>query len=158
MGEEIFMKWDKDDLKVYYKSKEYVDTVCIPLAPISYEKEEEAVKLSNQYQSLQLLSTELERNYVGRMMLSPLYTYKKDKNMEMEIKRMNQWIHDFQADFKHVFLLTFDVNWRKQEKDLDGQLIWLPATSIEAQPTELTKKWIQEQISQISELIQSYWD
>ncbi|SER13046.1 Protein of unknown function [Gracilibacillus ureilyticus] len=152
------MKWDTIDLKTYFKSKEYVDTVCIPLVPLNLSNETDAIKFANYQQTIQIIAKEVERNFTGRVLLSPVYTYFSEGSYEAEQERINQWTElMFGEDFKHKFFLTFDLKWKKEEKGLDGTLLWLPASMIEDYQSEVTKKWIMDQKSQVSELIRSFW-
>ncbi|SHN19458.1 DUF2487 family protein [Gracilibacillus kekensis] len=152
------MKWQTKNLALYFQSQEYVDTLCIPLIPIELKNELEAIKLADQQKSLQLISDELERNFTGRIFLSPSYTYIKESDFDAESKRLNQWTSSLsQNKFQHIFFLTYDVNWKKYENNLEGSLIWLTANSIDDYQSDQTKNWIKSQINQISELIRSYW-
>ncbi|MGN8647064.1 DUF2487 family protein [Gracilibacillus sp. HCP3S3_G5_1] len=152
------MQWKKKDLELFFQSKEYIDTLCIPLVPLDLQTESEAIKLADQTKTLQIISDELERNYTGRIMLSPPYTYIRCTKYEQESAMLNQWTSMLSNNhFKHVFLLTYDVNWKKHEHLLEHHLIWLTATTIEDYQTKQTKKWVDEQVNQISELIRSYW-
>ncbi len=152
------MKWQPKNIALYYQSQEYVDTLCIPLIPIELKDESEAIKLADQLKSLQLISDELERNFTGRIFLSPSYTYIKGNDFDAESKRLNQWTSCLSHNrFQHIFFLTYDVNWKKHENNLEGSLIWLTANSIEDYQSDQTKKWIKDQTNQISELIRSYW-
>ncbi|QGH34784.1 DUF2487 family protein [Gracilibacillus salitolerans] len=152
------MRWKKEDLELFFQSKEYIDTLCIPLIPLDLQTESEATKLANQNTSLQIISDELERNYTGRIMLSPPYTYIRSTNYEKESSILNQWTSMLSNNhFKHIFLLTYDVNWKKYERLLENNLIWLTATTIEDYQSNQSKKWVNEQVQQISELIRTYW-
>ncbi|WP_228275587.1 DUF2487 family protein [Gracilibacillus oryzae] len=152
------MKWEADDLPKYFEAKEYIDTVLVPLIPIQLSNEADSLKLANYQKTLQIIAREAERDFAGRMLLSPVYTYVQAASYQKEQERINQWIQLlFKEDFKHVFFLTFDVKWKKEEKGLDGTLLWLPGTVIENYQSVLTKKWINEQTSQLNELIKSFW-
>ncbi|WP_058307591.1 DUF2487 family protein [Gracilibacillus massiliensis] len=152
------MKWQPKDISLYFQSQEYVDTLCIPLIPIEHTNESEAKKLADQQKSLQLISDELERNFTGRIFLSPSYTYIRGNDYEVESKRLNQWTSSLSNNrFQHIFFLTYDVNWKKHENIIGGSLLWLTANSITDYQSDQTKQWIKDQINQISELIRSYW-
>src|SRR5699024_195384 len=101
------MKWESNDLELFYQSKEYIDTLCIPLIPIKLDSESTDLKLANQKQTMQILVNELERNFTGRLLLSPIYTYMYETNYESEAKRLQHWTSQMAGDnFKHIFLLT----------------------------------------------------
>lgn len=152
------MKWETKDLELFYQSKEYIDTLCIPLIPIQLKTESTASRLAFQKQTMQILVNELERNFTGRLMLSPIYTYLYDNDYESESERLQNWTSQLAGDsFTHIFLLTNDVNWKKQEACLKGNLVWLTAPHIDNINSDQMKQFIVEQTNQISELIKSYW-
>ncbi|MFC4404360.1 DUF2487 family protein [Gracilibacillus xinjiangensis] len=152
------MKWDAADLPTYFEAKDFVDTVCIPLVPVKLSNKEESVKLASNQQTLQIIAKEVERNFTGRVLLSPTYTYIQNESRQAEKERLNQWVEImFKEDFNHIFFLTFDLKWKKEEKGMNGTLLWLQASTLENHQTETTKKWIQEQTSQVNELIRSFW-
>ncbi|MFC4387652.1 DUF2487 family protein [Gracilibacillus marinus] len=152
------MKWQASDLSTYFQSKEYIDTLCIPLIPVSISNESDSIRLANYKRTLDILSNELERHFTGRIMLSPTYSYQAKSDINMEKKRLNEWIKEMSNDsFSHVFFITFDVLWKKEEKELDGTLIWIPANRIDDYQSDETKRWINQQTEQISELIRSFW-
>ena len=152
------MKWESGNLELFYQSKEYIDTLCIPLIPIKLDSASTDSKLANQKQSMQILVNELERNFTGRLLLSPIYTYLYETNYESEAERLEQWTSHLARDnFKHVFLLTNDVNWKKQESHLSGNLVWLTAPMTDDIRSDKMKEFIKDQTTQVSELIKSYW-
>lgn len=152
------MKWETKDLELFYQSKEYIDTLCVPLIPIQLNSESTALRLAYQKQTMQILINELERNFTGRIMLSPTYTYLYDNDYESESNRLQTWTSQLAGDsFHHIFLLTNDVNWKKHENHLDGNLLWLTAPSIDTINSDQMKQFIADQTKQISELIKSYW-
>ncbi|UOQ47587.1 YpiF family protein [Gracilibacillus caseinilyticus] len=152
------MKWTSTDLEVFYQSKEFIDTLCIPLIPLDLANSADVHKLANQKTSLQIISDELERNYTGRIMLSPTYTYVRGTDFQIECDRVNQWTSNLSGDhFQHIFLLSYDVNWKRFERDLAGSFVWLAAPSIDDFKSEHAQKAISNQTNQLSELIESYW-
>ncbi|WP_163537649.1 DUF2487 family protein [Gracilibacillus sp. YIM 98692] len=152
------MKWEKEAVKVYEEAKEYVDTLCVPLSPISLKNAEIASRLANQNKSIHILANELERQYMGRIFLSPGYIYSQSSNFEEEVSKLNQWVKAiYQKEFPHIFYLTYDVKWKKVESYLDGTLIWIPASKIEDYQSRQAKEEIQNQMHQISELIRTFW-
>ncbi|UOQ85870.1 DUF2487 family protein [Gracilibacillus salinarum] len=152
------MKWTSADLETFYQSKEFIDTLCIPLIPVELANSSEARKLANQKTSLQIISDELERNYTGRIMLSPAYTYLRGTDFQTECDRVNQWTsHLSDGHFQHIFLLSYDVNWKRYERELAGSFVWITAPMIEDFKSEQAQKAISDQTDQLSELIESYW-
>lgn len=152
------MKWVKNDIEKYVEAKEYVDTVVIPIQSFQLSDDTQLVKDTFAGEVLSIYANEIEKELSGRVLLTPAYTYNKTTDLEIEVQRLNNWIKDIKEQpFKHVFLLTLDMNFKKVEKDLDGNLLWFPGL----QPTDLQSQeavqMIRSQIEQISELIRSYW-
>lgn len=153
------MQWNRKDIQLFFQSKPYIDTLLIPLDPIQLLTESESAKLADQTKTLQIISDELERQFMGRILLTPSYTYIYNRDYQQEIQRLNDWTSMLSNEhFQHIFFLTHDVNWKKHERLLNGNLIWITSTSIENFQSDYTKKWVGEQVSQISELIGSYWN
>ncbi len=74
------MKWQPKDIALYFQSQEYIDTLFLPLIPVELNHESEAIKMADKQRSLQIVSDELERNFTGRIFLSPAYTYIRGTN------------------------------------------------------------------------------
>src|SRR5690625_7074518 len=118
------MKWNKIDLERYLESKEYVDTLLIPLFPFQLSLDQDIAKMAFQSEVLAILLNELEKELTGRVMLSPAYHYLNSETKDNEIERINGWIQDAKTQpFTHVFLVTFDTGWKKREGSLNGSLL-----------------------------------
>ncbi|WP_173916307.1 DUF2487 family protein [Halobacillus sp. Marseille-Q1614] len=151
------MLWTKNDLKIYLAEKEYVDTVFIPLVPFDPASDKNMEKEAFQNEINQVFAHLLEKEFKGRILLSPSYHYLTGEQ-EKEVDRLNHWVDSYKKQpFEHVFLFTLDPKWKKYERQLEGQLLWIPGLgSGDLQSTE-TKSFIKEQAGQVSDLIQAYW-
>lgn len=152
------MRWLKEDVEKYVQAKEYVDTVVIPVLPFQLSQDNQLVTDTFAGEVLSIYANEIEKELSGRLLLTPIYTYNKSSQIEQEVSRLNEWIADIKTQpFEHIFVLTLDLNLKKQERALDGELLWLPGLK----PTDLQSQeavqMIRSQIEQISELIRSYW-
>lgn len=152
------MKWTKSDVEKYVEAKEYVDTVVIPVQSFQLSKDDRLIKDTFAGEVLSIYANEIEKELSGRLLLTPTYTFNKQSDIKQEVARLNEWIADIKEQpFEHVFLLTLDLNLKKEEQALDGNLLWFPGL----QPTDLQSQeavqMIRSQIEQISELIRSYW-
>lgn len=153
------MKWVKSDLLQYKSSKEYVDTLFIPLVPFQLSNDKTYGKDAFQREVLSLFSNEVERELTGRVLLTPNYNYVSSKMTDdEEVTRLNEWIqHCNTQPFLHTFLVTFDTAWKKYEREIDGTLLWLPSLdSVELESKEV-QSIIKGQAKQIVELIRTYW-
>ncbi|WP_085992040.1 YpiF family protein [Oceanobacillus senegalensis] len=152
------MQWRKKDISQYLKAKEYIDTVIIPLMPIHMSDDQVIERDSFQNEVLTVFTNELERELSGRTMLIPSYHYIKKTEIENEKNRLNGWVENMKEQpFTQIFLITYDSRWKKIERELDGTLIWLPAIQTGDLQSKELQQMIREQVSQIVELIRSYW-
>lgn len=125
------MKWTSVDLQKYDQAKEYIDTIIVPLAPFQIGALEASAKNADQYDVLTLFARELEKELMGRIMLTPIYTYITSAEKLQEAERINEWTNHFKEQpFKQVLYISFDPSWRKIANDLEGEFIWLPTASL----------------------------
>lgn len=158
MEESSLMKWRQDDVNKYITAKEYIDTALLSLLPFHILKDDEISKQAYQSDVLQIFADELERELSGRTMQIPPYTYLHHTDKQQEVSRLNTWIKEIETQpFKHTFLITFDMGWKKYERQLEGQLIWLPVIQVDHIHDNELKRWMHENVKQVSELIRSYW-
>lgn len=152
------LKWIKADLEKYLQEKKYIDTLLVPLLPISFSNDPELTNLAYKTNLLTTLSNELERELAGRLFQTPPYFYLEGTERSKEIERLNEWIMDAcKQPFKHTFIVTHDMSWKKDEQALTGTLLWLPSlTSVDPQADEY-KTFIRSQVEQLVEFIRSYW-
>ncbi|WP_181348252.1 DUF2487 family protein [Thalassobacillus sp. CUG 92003] len=147
----------KADVEQYVEAKEYIDTLVIPLIPFEPSKDADFITTSFQVELTHIFTRAIEKEYRGRIFLGPDYYYLKG-SLDEEIARLNQWVEQFEKQsFQHIFLFTVDSKWKKVEKDVNANLLWVPGLKqADLQSTE-TQSFIQEQARQITELIQAYW-
>lgn len=152
------MKWFSEDLKKYVQAKEYIDTAIIPLQAFHLSQDATLEKDSFQREVLSIYAQEIEKELSGRMLLTPTYNYLKFAEIDQEVYRLNEWISNIENQpFKTIFVMTFDNSWKKIEKELNCNLLWLPGIKSGNIKSEETIKLIRSQVEQISELIRSYW-
>ncbi|RCW64923.1 DUF2487 family protein [Saliterribacillus persicus] len=152
------MEWKQKDRERYQEAKEYVDTIFIPLLGIDDIASNQAQDWLEQADAIQVISKEIERHYTGRVFLYPTYTYHVKCDYQLEVNRLNNWIENLKNEhFKHVFFLSFDPQWKLNEKDLNGQLLWITAPSINEREKEDALKVLHHQAKLLSDLIRTYW-
>ncbi|MRG86392.1 DUF2487 family protein [Salinibacillus xinjiangensis] len=153
------MKWKRQDMQQYLKSKEYIDTAIVPLLPFSMEgNDEDLLSLTYQHEVMDVFTERLEKEYKGRIFRFPTYSYLATSKIEDEVERLNGYYEQLKTQpFQFVFYLTFDAKWKKHEKNLEGQLLWLPILKDGDIHQEETKKVILDQNEQITDLIRAYW-
>lgn len=153
------MQWKLEDIRMYTQAKEYVDTIMIPMLPATLQvKDEQLATMTIQSEMLSVFMNEIEKQFKGRILLSPSYTYSPNANVDCEIDRLNRWIEEAEAQgIEHVLLFTTDPKWKKKERKLNGSLVWIPAGDMDSIQSEEAQVFIQSQINQIIELITAYW-
>ncbi|WP_347862887.1 DUF2487 family protein [Salimicrobium sp. PL1-032A] len=147
----------KKDLEQFVGEKEYIDTLFIPVIPVSTSSDEKTVSSGFQLELNELFSRIIEEQFKGRIVLAPSFYY-MEGHQGTEKDRLNQWIDAFSNHgFKHVFLFSFDRGWRKVETELNGELLWFPGLrSGDLQSTE-TQSFVKEQAKEIIEIIKESW-
>lgn len=148
----------KDDISKYKTAKEYIDTVIIPIQAFQITDDQKLEQDAFNSEVLSIYTTEIEKELSGRVLLFPTYSYIKNNDLTDEVSRLNDWIASAKEQpFKYIFVVTFDINWKKVEKDIDGNLLWLPGmTQTDLRSVEAAT-FVRSQVSEISELIRSYW-
>ncbi|WHY54906.1 YpiF family protein [Peribacillus simplex] len=148
------MKWTAKDLDMYMQSKEYVDTVLIPLVPLSFKGQMKQSGSMNEF--LTILSLEIEKQMKGRILLLPTFHYLSDEMDKVE--RLKRWANEVKKnDFEHVFFLTSDFEWKKEERELENNLVWIPAIPLEGLEIEQAREMINQQVIQILDIFSYNW-
>ncbi|WP_042145656.1 DUF2487 family protein [Paucisalibacillus sp. EB02] len=152
------MQWTKKDMGLYVGSKEYIDTAIIPILPFQLSQESNLGKSTSKREILSIFASEIENELSGRLLLIPNYYYLEYGDKAEEVKRLNSWTGEIQEQpFEHVFILTFDSGWKRYEKDLLANLLWLPGFQAENPNSDEMRQMIRGQVSDVVELIRSYW-
>lgn len=152
------MKWVATDLQRYTQAKEYVDTIVMPMIPFEITKDDEAIKKANQNEILSIISNEIESELSGRVMLLPNYYYLNKGDTEKEVDRLNLLTENLRKQpFEHFFFITFDMNFKKFEQSINGNLLWIPGVQSSDIHSKEVTMIIRDHVSQICELIRSYW-
>jgi hypothetical protein len=150
------MKWNQEDMDMFVQAREYVDTVVIPLFPISFG--DDVKQTANMTDFTQLLTTQLERQFKGRLVLLPGYTYFKNHEQDKHINDLLQWEKSLISEqFKHVFYVTSDSDWKLRENELNGSLIWLPALPLGIMDDKSRNMVIEDQVKQLLNLFLGRW-
>ncbi|WP_404346612.1 YpiF family protein [Sutcliffiella horikoshii] len=150
------MKWTSKNISQYVQAKEYIDTVIIPLMPISFGDNIKTIASQGEY--INILSYELERQFKGRVILLPPFSYIESDQPENKVEQLNNLsLHIKENNIKHVFLMTSDSSWSQQEQQLEGKLVWLPAIPLEDMEDKYKQKIIQDQMNQLLPMFIQKW-
>jgi hypothetical protein len=148
------MRWVSADVEMYQKAAEYVDSAIVPLLPVSFG--EDMKQNASMAEFIGILTSQLEKQFKGRIFLLPDFVY--IKGHESCIKTLNDWENTLlDKQFKHVFFITSDSSWRQYEKDLSGNLLWLPSLSLEHMQEQQKVAIVEDQVKQLLSLFTEKW-
>lgn len=150
------MRWNSQEIDQYKQSKQYVDTVVLPLYPISFEEDMKQAAIMSEF--IQLLTMQLEKQLKGRLLLLPGFIYLNNQNSKNQLVLLHQWDQLLTDEhFKHLFYVTSDSYWKSLESKLAGKLIWLPSLPLENLEEHIKTSLIEEQVKQLLQLFFLKW-
>lgn len=151
------MKWGPQDVDVYLQSKEYIDTAVIPLLPVTFDGEMKQAAEMTEF--ISLLTGLLERQFKGRLMLLPGFSYLKTKETEKIIEDLMFWEEQLLATgFNHVFYITSDTFWNSLQNQVTGSIIWMPSIPMETMEESAKTAVIDSQVKQLINLFTQKWN
>ncbi|WP_088102195.1 YpiF family protein [Halalkalibacter urbisdiaboli] len=150
------MKWQATEMDTYLKEKEYVDTALIALIPISWQEQVKSTVAMGEF--IGIISSELERQFQGRVVLFPAFSYLKTEDVHSRTQRLLSWKRELElGGMQHVILLTSDGEWKTIESQLESLLIWLPTVPLEHMDQVHKREVISEQIKQLVPILTNKW-
>lgn len=150
------MNWNVKDIEVFEAEKAYIDTAVIPIVPVDFGED---IRVSAaQAEFINLLTFHLERQFKGRMMMTPAFTYKMSSMNNGEVPRLSEWAEELSASgVKHIFYLTADSQWKKVEDELHDRLIWVPSIPLENLDEQYKHSIMEDQVKQLLNVIVQKW-
>lgn len=150
------MKWIPQDIDMYLQAKEYVDTAVLPLLPVSFDTDIKQTASMTEF--ITLLSIQLERQFKGRLLLLPGFSYLKSVEEDKPVENLKVWETEIlQKGFKYVFYPTSDSQWKTHEKALNGSLIWIPSLPLENMDEQYKKSILEDQVKQLLNVFIQKW-
>lgn len=150
------MKWISQDIDMFIREKEYVDTVVLPLLPVSLGDDIKQTVSMTEF--ISLLSVQLERQFRGRLLMLPGYSYLKSVSEDKHVSDLKSWEEElFDKGFKHVLYITSDSSWKAVEDKLNGGLIWLPSLPLENMDESYKNSILEDQVKQLLNLFVQKW-
>lgn len=150
------MKWIPQDIETFLNAKEYVDTALIPLIPIGFEKDMKQSASMSEF--IMLIINNLERQFTGRILLFPPFTYLKNENEEKMLMEIQNWTKAVKmCEFRHIFYITSDSDWKMHEEKLNTNLLWVPAPPMDKLDDSQMIPLIDNQVKQIQDLFVKKW-
>lgn len=148
------MKYQSIDVEPFINSREYIDTVVIPLNPVAFG--DALSQTVSSYEFMTLLTYELEKELKGRLFLSQPLSYIKNSTAEDKINLLSSWVEYYKGEgFKYIQFLTTDSKWTSIDEG--GNVVWIPAIPIEKMPPEAIKSVISEQTKQLAGKLAESW-
>ncbi|MBP0724203.1 DUF2487 family protein [Bacillus sp. RG28] len=148
------MIWIEKDLKQVIENKEFIDTVLVPLTPISFNEHD--VKLANQVEDLGILLNELERQYRGRVIVTPPFSYLIDESNK--VNRLNEWGNMFRENgMKNIFFVTCDFEWEGLETDFTDNIMWIPSLDLASFDMTTQKTIVSKHIEHLITIFSKKW-
>lgn len=150
------MKWISHDIEKYIKLKEYVDTALIPLIPISFGAEMKQASLMSEY--ITLLASLLERQFTGRLLLLPPFTYIYSIEKIHLLMGLKNWITEMKnSSIVHIFFFTSDSEWKIHEKCLLNSLVLIPTLPLEHFEDSQKITIVENQLKELTTLFTRKW-
>ncbi|MBU8907261.1 YpiF family protein [Desertibacillus haloalkaliphilus] len=150
------MKWQAIEIDTYLQAKEYVDTAIIPLVPISWEKEVKGTVAMGEF--IMIMADELERQFRGRVIQFPAFSYLKSEPLDDRVQRLECWYQELtEHGVKHVVYITSDHDWKTAENKLSDMLLWLPTIPLEHMDHQYKVQTVSDQIKQLLPIMTNKW-
>lgn len=150
------MEWKAKDIEVYLKEKSYIDTAIVPLMPITFGSQMKQTVEKGEF--IQLLSLQLERQFKGRMLVLPPFTYLIDLGDSEKVPLINKWVEQMKEhEMKHVFLLTADEIWRNLSEQLSASLLFAASVPLEHLDEQYKQSIMENQVKQLMNEIVQGW-
>lgn len=148
------MNWNGKDTALFTQQKEYIDTAIVPL--VSADFGQGIIQSAEQYEFIQLLVTFIEKQFKGRLLVTPPHSYLPEQSTkETETAK---WARKLQeAGFTHIFFFTSDSFWRGLEEKLGASVIWVPSVPLGDMEDGIKYSLIENQAKQIVNIIVEKW-
>ena len=150
------MKWRPKDIEMYINSKEYVDTVLLPLTGVEFGGG--ILQSASMNDFLMILTNEIEKQFKGRVLLLPPITYSCGWSREEKRLMIEKWKGTLEKEeFRHLFFITSDAEWKALDSLLGDSLLWVPALPLEHMDAKHKGPLMEDQVSQVLKKIVENW-
>lgn len=146
------MYFQVKDVQQYQQNKEFIDTAIVPLVSLRFD-EEQMAKSSSEVEFLMALTSFVEQQFKGRLMLIPPFSYTEETKDEKLVPIVKKNLRE--GGFKHVIFITCDHFWTKLQDEAD--VIWLPAIPMESMDKDVKKRILEEQLKQVIPVLSAKW-
>ncbi len=140
------------DVEQFQAQKQFIDTVVVPVLNIGLEQEK-IRHSSSQAEFLMSLTSFIEQQFRGRLMLIPPITYLQQMPQQVDLAVWKESLEN--AGFKHIFFVTCDHHWTSMQTDYN--IIWLPAIPLESMDASMKQKILEDQLKQVIPNLTAEW-
>lgn len=153
------MLWNMDDLELFHKEKDYIDTVILPFVPIEWGSDMGRTVQEGRFSLI--LGEETEHQLKGRVILSPPFTYLKSQSLDDKIAQFHHWIREIRKDsIKFIVCITSDPSWHSFFQDINESglvNVWLPAVPFDHLNSTHQQDYLDENVGQIIKKMTHAW-
>lgn len=149
-GETMF--FNVNDVQQFQTQKDFIDTVLVPLLSLDFE-EGKIKQSSSAAEFLMSLTSFIEQQFKGRLMLVPPFSYTEQTKSGLSITSLKEELNN--AGFKHVLFITTDHSWTSFNEQLD--ILWLPSIPLEFMDNTVKKTVLEEQLKQVIPILSTKW-
>ena len=141
------------DVKQFQGNKEFIDTAIVPLLSLNFE-ESKMVQSSSETEYLMSLTSFIEKQFKGRLMVLPPFSYIEQRKSDENVLAIKEEL--YKAGFKHIFFITTEHFWTSKSEHID--VIWLPAIPLESMDSIVKKTVLEDQLKQVLPTFLSRWN
>lgn len=148
------MKWTGEDVALYERERDYIDTALLPLLPVAFGQG--AKRLASGGELVGLIAAEVERQLKGRLFLLPSFVYFADEPRPSLAERLAGWTSRLgQEGMKHVFYVTCDRAWQEGE---EADRVWfVPVVPLESMGESYKHELVREQAAELLRFLIGRW-
>lgn len=150
------MRFVTKDIDLYLQAKEYVDTALIPLMPVTWGSQSKNAASIAEF--MNIMTMEIERQFKGRIVLFPPFTYLMGEDEAARLQRLGEWEAEIKENgMKHILFFTSDSAWKSAEDKLESELIWFPSLPLEHVEEKYLQSIIGDQMKQLMPVFMNKW-
>ncbi len=150
--EENQLFFNVKDVQQFQSQKEFIDTAIVPLLSLNLS-ESAILQSSSATEYLMSLTSFIEQQFKGRLMLMPPFSYTEATRNGLSASLLKEELH--QVGFKHVLFITCDHYWTSLSEQMD--VIWLPSIPLESMDREVKQKVLEDQLKLVIPILSSKW-
>ena len=121
------MRWLAKDTSLYITEKQYVDTLVVLLVPIAFG--DRTKESGNDYEFLSLISSELERQFQGRILLFPTFIYPENPSDSYKEITFTELFHSVITAISAIFFISTKQYFKEQIDAVNGRIILVAINS-----------------------------